>query len=395
MFSTIDWLGVGRIVLDFGVAIVSLVLLFYLISKFFSWLQRRLEAFGQKLSSTDHLLVRFFEKYTSLLNVRFLSLLLKFAKVAAILIVLLIVTPYLFTLVPATKFAGNQILEYIFLPLKAILNGFFDYIPKLFSIVVTLFVAYYVIKLLRFFAIEIKEEKIKLSAFYPDWAMPTFNLLRIAVIVFAIIDIFPNLPGADSEEFRYIMAFLGVVASLGSTHLTSNLMAGIVLIYMRPFQVNDRVEIGGKIGDIVERTLLVTRIKTVKNEAITIPNARVLDNNILNFTARAKDLGLILHTSVTIGYDVSWQNVHELLIRAALKTNMVDEEPSPFVMQKSLDDFYVAYEINCYTRSPDHSFLIYSELHKNILDEFNQAGVEILSPHYRAGRDGSDTTIPG
>jgi small-conductance mechanosensitive channel len=182
---------------------------------------------------------------------------------------------------------------------------------------------------------------------------------------------------------------------LGAAGSFSNIVAGIVLTYMRPFNVGDRVKIADTVGDIIEKTLLVTRVRTIKNVDITIPNALVLNSHIMNFSSSAKNPPpLILHTSVTIGYDSPWRTVHELLIAGAHATTHVLEKPEPFVLQTSLNDFYVTYEINVYTDHPNEMVSILAELHQNIQDKFNEAGVEIMSPHYTQLRDGSRTAIP-
>lgn len=144
----------------------------------------------------------------------------------------------------------------------------------------------------------------------------------------------------------------------------------------------------------MERSTFVTRIRTPKNVDVSIPNASVLSNHIINFSTQAKRAGLTLHTKVTIGYDVPWPKVHELLLKAASETNQVEKEPAPFVLQTSLNDFYVEYELNATTREPSNKQQTYSDLHAHILDAFNQAGVEILSPHYKAQRDGTELAIP-
>lgn len=172
------------------------------------------------------------------------------------------------------------------------------------------------------------------------------------------------------------------------------MVSGVVITYMRPFRIGDRVKIADTTGDVVEKTLLVTRIRTTKNVDITIPNAMVLGSHIINFSSSANEKGLILHTTVTIGYDVPWNKVHELLISASNETEHILKEPKPFVLQTSLDDFYVSYELNAYTNEPGKMARIYSQLHSKIQDKFNEAGVEIMSPHYGAMRDGNQTTIP-
>jgi small-conductance mechanosensitive channel len=215
------------------------------------------------------------------------------------------------------------------------------------------------------------------------------------VIVFAAIACFPYIPGSQSEGFRGISVFLGLLISLGSAAAIGNIIAGVVLTYMRPFQVGDRVKIADTFGDVTEKTLLVTRVRTIKNVDITIPNSLVLSSHIINFSSSMmKPPPLILHTSVTIGYDAPWRKVHELLIAAAKRTTHILETPEPFVLQTSLNDFYVTYEINAYTTQPNKMATIYAELHQNIQDSFNEAGVEIMSPHYTQIRDGNKTAIP-
>jgi small-conductance mechanosensitive channel len=174
----------------------------------------------------------------------------------------------------------------------------------------------------------------------------------------------------------------------------SNIMAGLVLTYMRVFKINDRVKIGEVVGDVIEKSLLVTRIRTIKNEIISIPNSTVMSSHTINYSSDTVQKGLILHTTVTIGYDVPWKDVYQALITAADRTDLLLKDPRPFVLQTSLDDFYVGYQINAYTKEPNKQATIYSDLHQNIQDTFNEAGIEIMSPHYRAARDGSMTTIP-
>jgi len=166
------------------------------------------------------------------------------------------------------------------------------------------------------------------------------------------------------------------------------------MTYTRAFKLGDRVKIGEVTGDIIEKTLLVTRIRTIQNEIISIPNSTVISNHTVNYSSDAPEKGLIIHTTVTIGYDAPWRQVHQLLTDAALETPMVEKEPPPYVYQTSLDDYYVSYRINAFTKEPNRQAAIYSALHANIQDQFNKAGVEIMSPHYKALRDGNATTIP-
>jgi small-conductance mechanosensitive channel len=206
--------------------------------------------------------------------------------------------------------------------------------------------------------------------------------------------LYPYLPGSESAAFKGVSIFVGVLFSLGSTSVVANIFAGLSLTYMRAYKMGDRVKIGETMGDVIEIKMYGTRIRTVKNVYVTIPNSQILQGPIVNFSTEARDRGLILHTSVTIGYDTPWRTVHQLLIDAALQTRDILKNPPPFVLQTALNDFYITYELNAYTHQASFMARIYSDLHENIQDTFNEAGTEIMSAHYMHVRDGSRTAIP-
>jgi len=293
-----------------------------------------------------------------------------------------------------TRNWSSLLLAYIIRPLYSLGMSFITYLPNFFYILVVGVITWYLIKLLRVIFVEIDKGTITLPGFYPDWALPTYQIAKIFMILFAAIILFPYIPGSSSPGFRGISIFFGLLISLGSTSAIANMISGIVITYMRPFRLGDRVKIADTIGDIVEKTILVTRVKTVKNVIITIPNAIILGSHIINYSSSARESGLILNTSVTIGYDVPWRKVHELLLAAARDTEFTLTEPEPFVLQKSLDDFSVPYELNVATDHPERMERIYSELHTKIQDRFNEAGIEIMSPHYTALREGNKIAIP-
>lgn len=298
---------------------------------------------------------------------------------------------------PATKAIGRLALDEIKTSLLGLGQGFVSYFPDLFTLLTIGLVTYYVLKFLKRFFVAVRRKKITIEGFYPDWAQPTSRLLAALIIALAGVVAFPYFPGFGSPAFQGISLFLGVLFSLGSTSVVTNVVAGVVLIYTRAFQPGDRVKIGDSIGDIVDKTLLVTRMRTIKNVVITIPNSTITNSEIVNYSAAQNDPNeppLILNTTITLGYDVPWPKVHATLIRAAEATGPVLSEPKPFVLQTSLDDFYVSYELNVYTEKPAIMAKIYSELHQNIQDQCNAADIEILSPHYRAVRDGNLITIP-
>jgi small-conductance mechanosensitive channel len=296
---------------------------------------------------------------------------------------------------PATRKLSVELLGYMVEPLKMIGLTFVTSLPDVIAIAMIVLVTRYIIKLIHMLFTGIERGAITFEGFHREWANSTYRIVRFLVLVLAAVAIFPYIPGSHSEAFRGISVFLGILISLGAAGAFSNIVAGVILTYMRPFTVGDRVKIADTVGDITEKTLLVTRVRTIKNVDITIPNALVLGTHIVNYSSSGiKPPPLIIHTTVTIGYDTQWRTVHDLLKRAAAATKNVLIDPEPFVMQTSLNDFYVTYEVNAFTGAPNKMAETYSELHQNIQDLFNDAGVEIMSPHYTQLRDGSRTAIP-
>ncbi|PSL49320.1 mechanosensitive ion channel-like protein [Chitinophaga niastensis] len=319
---------------------------------------------------------------------------LRVARIVLILFIFYITLPFVFSIFPWTKGIADKLIDWTLSPIKSIFTGLLHYLPKLLTILVIYFVTRYLIKLVNYLAEEVATANLTIKGFYADWARPTASGIKFLLYAFMFVVIFPYLPGSDSKIFQGVSVFLGILFSLGSSSAISNVIAGFVITYMRPFKIGDVVKIGEITGKVIEKNLLVTRLLTIKNEEITVPNASILSGHTINFTSSSKELGLVLHTTVTIGYDAPWKQIHELLINAALATDGILKDRPPFVLQTGLDDFYVAYEINAYTDQSHKMALIYSSLHQNIQDQFNAAGVEIMSPHYRAQRDGNTTTIP-
>jgi len=299
-----------------------------------------------------------------------------------------------FNYFPWTREHGKRLLGYITTPVGFVVRGFLNYLPNLFYIIVIGAVMYYVLKFLRVLAREIERGNIRIPGFYPEWVFPTYKIVRFLLIALTAVLIYPYLPGENSPAFKGIGLFIGVLFSLGSTSAVANVIAGIIIIYARGFRAGDWVKIGDNTGEITALTMLATHLQTIRNEEVIIPNSVVLSNYVTNYSMQARIKGLILHTSVTIGYEEPWRDVHELLIQAALKTKDILREPAPFVLQNALQDSYVQYEINAYTDQPKRMVYIYSDLHGNIQDCFFAAGIEIMSPIYSALRDGNRTQMP-
>ena len=311
-----------------------------------------------------------------------------------ILVLLFSSLSWLFIIFPETESITYTVLGYIWNPFKDILLAVFNYIPKLFQIIVICLCFRYLLRLIRYFASEIELGNLKISGFYPEWAKPSYYILRVLLYSLMLVMIWPLLPNSDSQVFKGVSVFIGIVVSLGSSSIVSNLVAGLVMTYMRPFHIGDYIKVGDTVGEVIEKTVLVTRIRTRKNEVVTIQNSSLMGSQTSNFTVAAKNFGIIVHTKVTIGYDVPWQKIKEIMESAALATPGIKHKPHPFMMITALDDFYVEYEINAYTDDAVKLPAVYSALHANLLQRFFEEGVEIMSPHIYARRDGIDLQMP-
>lgn len=311
-----------------------------------------------------------------------------------ILLVLLVGITFMFSFFPETKTFTYTVFGFIWNPLTDIFKSIVSYLPKLFKIVVIVICFHYLLKLVRYFANEIASGRLRINGFYADWAAPTHTILRVLLYSFMLVMIWPLLPSSDSEIFQGVSVFIGVVVSLGSTSVVGNVMAGLVMTYMRPFRIGDYIRYDETEGEVIEKSMLVTRIRTRKNEIVTIPNSNMMSSQTSNFTLSAQRYGVIVHTKITIGYDEPWQKIEALLLEAADKTDGIKKHPKPFVRITTLDDFYVEYEINGCTERAKTMPAVYSALHQNILDTMHGAGVEIMSPHIEAQRNDLPIQIP-
>lgn len=302
----------------------------------------------------------------------------------------------LFTLFPYTKSLSDELLGYVVVPLKAFARSVIDYMPKLFNIIVIIVIFWYIKKAIRSIADRIGSGKITIKGFYPDWAHPTYNIISVILFIFMFILIYPNLPRSDSQVFQGVSVLAGLMLSLGSTSVIGNLVAGLVITYMRPFRLRDRIKIGEFTGDVVEKTPLVTRIKTTKNEVVTIPNSNVMSAEIVNYTISAREHGLILYTTVGVGYEVPWQKVYEMLEEVAERTENLSKKQKSYILQDRLSESCAEYQLNVYVKDAKLAGRVYSDLRQHIQDVFAENKIELISPQYSIQRnvDDSKTTIP-
>lgn len=382
----------GKRILYFILVLVGQYFLFRLTI----WLFKKLKVRIQKLKDTKlkPFSIQDYELLDTQKQVNLLIFLSNLLRYVIMLLQLLLTVPLLFSIFPQTKSLAYQLFSYIWIPVKSIFTSVIEYIPNLFTIFVIWYAVKYLVRFVHYLANEVKSERLKIRGFYSDWAEPTFHIIRFLLYAFMIAMIYPYLPGSKSGVFQGISVFVGLIVSLGSSTVIGNIIAGLVITYMRPFKLGDRIQLNETTGNVIEKTPLVTRIRTPKNEVVTIPNSFIMSSHTVNYSASAREYGLIIHSEVSIGYDVPWRQTHQLLIEAALNTPGVVDDPRPFVLETSLSDWYPVYQVNAYIKDADRLADIYSALHQNIQDRFNEEGVEIMSPHYMAVRDGNASTIP-
>ena len=367
------------------IATLALIAGLYFLNKLYHRGEARIQAWLN--SKNVHIGIQTFEVVRA---ERIRALLIGVLRIIEVFIILLLFYAYLhlsLSFFPWTRAFAGQLFQYILGPLQSVGSGVLATIPGLIFLIVLILITLYILKLMRLFFNEVEKGVIVLKGFYPEWAKPTYRICRLLVIAFAAVIAFPHIPGSNSPAFKGISIFFGVLFSLGSTSFVANILGGYSIIYRRVFRVGDRVKIADFIGDVTDMRLSVTHLKTIKNEVITVPNSMIVNSHVINYSSLAREKGLILHTTVTIGYDAPWRQVHALLLMGAERTSGLLREPPPFILETSLEDFYVRYELNVYTDKPLEMPEIYSELHQNIQDAFNEYEVQIMSPSYRFDPD--------
>lgn len=372
-----------------GLATVILVAWLWLLARIYPRLYSELE----HLRSTGSAKVRI-QGLELLSSDRLAMLALRIARLSRLALTVVafyLYTPLVLSYFPWTAPYAAPVVEWAIAPFATVWVSFVAYLPSIFWLAAILIITRWALQLLGLLANALRDGSITFDGFYPEWAEPTYKIVRVLVFAFALVMAFPYLPGSSSDAFKGVSIFLGVLFSLGSSSAVANVVAGVVLTYTRAFKVGDFIKIGVNTGTVEERTLLVTRLRTRKGVEVTIPNATVLAGDVQNFSARAVQGELVLHTAVTIGYDAPWRKVHALLLNAASQTADVLASPAPFVLQTDLGDYSVRYELNVHTKSPERMLEIHSHLHAAIQDAFARAGMEIMSPMYLARRDGPST----
>ena len=361
--------------------IVVQVLFFILTARFIRYLRHLI------IEGVDGRMKPLVIKGYELMNIhqvkRILLFLTRVLQVFLVLLQLFISLPLLFSIFPETeKFTWNMI-NYVWSPLRDMVISIVRYFPNLVKIAVIVYVVRWVLKGLHHISDEIAVGHLKIDRFYQDWAQPTYHIIRIFVVAFTLVVIWPLLPGSESGVFKGVSIFVAALFSLGSTTTIGNLISGIIITYMRPFLVGDFVRIGDQEGEVVEKNAFITRLRDIKGNLVTVPNNSILSQQTVNYTAAARDgKGSIVHSTFTFTYHVPRETVEAYLLEGAARCKLLEKNPKPFVLYTALEDFYTQYEINGYTKETARLFAVYSELHRNIIDVFHEHNLDPTSSHF-------------
>ncbi len=350
------------------------------------WAFRRLDAaISSRIETGVELLrIQSFRLLTADQAWRLLQWLLRTLRAAAALGLLYVYFNSTLNLLPWTRAFARGMFGLVLHPLITLGRSTLEAVPDLVFLAVLIAITRLVLRLIHAFFLELKSGQVKIEKFDPDWAMPTYRLVRMVTIAFALVVAFPYIPGSSTAAFKGVSLFAGVLISLGSSSVIGNIVAGYTMTYRRAFRDGDRIQVGDVAGDVTQTRLLVTHVRTPKNEDVVIPNSIILGNHVVNYSALSRSNGLLLHTTVGIGYEVPWRQVEAMLLLAANRTEGLLREPSPFVLETALADFAVTYELNAYCNTPQLMAQLYSGLHRNILDVFNEYGIQIMTPSYEA-----------
>ena len=369
--------------------IVVQILFFILTTRFIHQLRR--EIIRGLHGKVHSLSVKGYELLNIHQSKRILLFLTRVLQVVLIVLQLFISLPLLFSIFPETeKFTWNMV-NYVWSPLRDIALSIVFYFPNLVKIVVIVYVVNLLLKAIRHISDEIGSGNLKIEGFYQDWAEPTYHIIRIFVIAFSLVVIWPWLPGSESGIFKGISIFVAALFSLGSTTTIGNLISGIIITYMRPFVVGDYVCIDNREGVVIEKNAFITRLQDIKGNIVTVPNNSILSQQTINYTAALRHgEGTIVHSDFTFTYVVPRETIEKYLLEAAARCTMLLKDPAPFVLITALEDFYTRYEINGYTRETERLFAVYSELHHHIVDVFREHQLNPTSSHFVSVKENKD-----
>ncbi len=295
---------------------------------------------------------------------------------------------FVFQQFPYTYPWGKALGGFFLQSIGTLASGFVKAIPGLLTVIIIFGITRVIARLVRDFFQGVESRRVNVPGVYSETAGATRRLIIVLLWLFALVIAYPYIPGSQTDAFKGISVFVGLMFTVGSAGVVNHLMSGLVLVYSRALQKDDYVAVGEVEGTVQEVGPLSVKIATLDRREITIPNTVMTNTNIVNYSRISKEQGLLLRATVTIGYDAPWRQVHELLKLAASKTGGLRKDSEPYVLQSALSDFFVEYKLCVPLEVPKERFRRLSELHANIQDAFNEYGVQICSPHFEAQPEG-------
>jgi len=338
--------------------------------------ERRIKAKLQDLESVSRRLIQAEQLW------RALRAGLRMIRIIVFLVAAYLYLSFVLSLFPWTRPFATRVFSLLLDPLSEMGRAVIASGPGLVFLAVLVVLTRWLLRSIRLFFLSVEQGKVAISGFEPEWAVPTYKIIRLFTVAFAVVMAYPYIPGSSSAAFKGVSLFLGVLISIGSSSFIANVIAGYTMTYRRTFRLGDRIQIEDYLGDVMEIRNLVTHLRTPKNEEIVVPNSLILSSHVINYSALAKKPGLMLHTVVEIGYETPWRQVEAMLLIAAERTQGLVREPAPFVLVKELGKFGVTYELNVYCDDATAMPRLYSSLHQNVLDVFNEYGIQLMTPAY-------------
>lgn len=355
-------------------AILMCVLIYLFFTKLYHWARKRYLLPGGK-GNLRGLKLKNFEVMSLEKQYFVFDILFKALRIILTVIFIYLTIPIAFAIFPETSHLSGQLFSYLLRPLGKLGGSLLEFIPELVNIALVLLIVSYVLRFVRYLAGEISEGKLTVNNFRPEWAKPTFQLIRVLIMIIAVLILLPIFAFAQSTLFLGFLAFLGFALALGSGTSVANFIAGIQIAFMRPYNVGDYIKVGDTSGEVMDSNLIVTKLKTRYNEIVSIPNVEMLKFHTVNYSASNKELGLIVYNTVQVSTDQDIDEVTKFLVEAALTTKGVMENPRPFVIKRKMVDGKVELQVNAYVQEADKLYRIKSAMLDNIMVQAKFKGV--------------------
>jgi len=306
----------------------------------------------------------------------------RIAALAAALVVVYVWLAFVFSRFPYTAPWGAKLGDYLVGLLSGFAHGVVAAVPGLFAVLVIILIARSVAQAVSRLLVRVEDGRASLAWLDPETAKATRWVALTLIWLFAIVVAYPYIPGSDSLAFKGVSVFAGLMLTIGSSGFVGHILSGLIVVYSKALRRGEMVKVSDTVGIVSEVGAFSTRLVTARGEEVNIPNSVLIGTMTTNYTRLAGERGTLLTTTVTIGYDAPWRQVHSMLELAAARTPGLRSEPKPYVLQRALGDFYVEYELRARLEQAETWFAVQSELHARIQDVFNEYGVQIMSPHF-------------